>query len=100
MNNKQLIYAGVGKSSQKVWITTPTFFELLMLALNKKIVKVCPEATFYWKLLKIGSVSAKGIGKNLPNFQLGWPAPSPPTLPVIRLVLSYAPYRAIYRKTI
>ena len=48
--------------------------------------KSFPEAPFYWKLLKVGSVSAKGIEKNLPNFQVGWPAPAPPILPVIRVV--------------
>ena len=37
--------------------------------------------------MKIGLVSAKGIGKNFPNFQVGWPAFTPPTLPVIRVVL-------------
>ena len=31
--------------------------------------------------------SAKEIGQNLPKFQVGWPAPAPPTLPVIRVVL-------------
>ena len=36
-------------------------------------------------MLEIGSVSVKGIGQNLPNFQLKWPAP--PTQPVIMVVL-------------
>ena len=50
-------------------------------------LKVSPEAPFNWKLLIIGIVSAKGIRKNVPDLQVGGPAPASPTPPVFRVVL-------------
>ena len=46
---------------------------------------VSPDASFNWKLLKIGSASANEIGENVPNLQVGCHAPAPPTLPVIKV---------------
>ena len=50
-------------------------------------LRVCQEALFDWKFLKIISVSVKDLIKNVPILQAGWPAPVPPTLLVIRVVL-------------
>ena len=52
-------------------------------------MRVSTAATFTWKLLLIGIVSAKGIWKKFPNLQVGGPAPAPPTLSVIRVVLPH-----------
>ena len=51
---------------------------------------VSPEAPFNWKLLLIGTVSAKGIWKNIPILQEGRSSPVPPTPPDIRVVLLHA----------
>ena len=50
-------------------------------------LRVCYEALFDWKFFKIDSVSFKGLIKNVPILQAGWPALDPPTLPVLRVVL-------------
>ena len=53
----------------------------------RQSLRVCHEAPFYWKLLKIGSVSVRDIRKSVPNLQVGGSAPVPPTPPIIRVVL-------------
>ena len=57
---------------------------------NNKNEKVClrvsSEAPFYWKLLKIGTRSAKDIRNDVPIFQDWGSAPASPTR-------SFTPYR-------
>ena len=50
-------------------------------------MRVCHEAQFDWKFLKIGSVIVRDLIKNVPILQVGWLAPVPLTLPVIKVVL-------------
>ena len=57
-------------------------------------LRVCQEALFDCKFLKIVSVSVKDLIKNVPILQAGWPAPVPPTLPVIMVVLLQSEARA------
>ena len=44
---------------------------------NTQSLEVSPEAPFNWKLLLTGIVSSKGIWKNVPILQVGWPTPYP-----------------------
>ena len=51
-------------------------------------------------MLKIGSVSVRGVIKNVPFFQVDWPSPIPPTQAHTACNLdSFARYRGICRKT-
>ena len=56
---------------------------------NTQSLRVFPEAPFYWKLLIIGKVNVKRIGKNVPALQAGWPSPVPPMPPIMG---SFAPF--------
>ena len=62
-------------------------------------LKVSPEAPFYWKLLIIGKVSAKGIRKNVPGLQVGGHTPAPPTPPAFRAVLLHTEGQGVGKYT-
>ena len=64
-----------GRNFQTFDITLKMTFIVIV-----KVLEFLPiEAQFYWKLLIIGIVSAKGIRKNVPVLQVGgqWARPFP-----------------------
>ena len=63
------------------------FEKKIILKIGNLCLRDCHEASFDWKFLKIGSCSVRDLIKNVPVLQVGWLAPTPPTLSVIRVVL-------------
>ena len=50
-------------------------------------MRICHEAPFDWNFLKIGTLRANDLRKNVPIVQVGRSVPVPSTPPVIRVVL-------------
>ena len=62
-------------------------FNLVGFSQKNKKNKVTPEATFIWKLLKVGILEAKGQNKDVPKFEVCDTPTASPTLPLFRTLL-------------